>query len=236
MLLFICITTVNLLLPSTACVCTCLCVCVWLDNRYHRRLMVSIFMYVCVHTSKSYKQIISIASVVNLSQFNDIEKMHMWSLYSNKFLALPWTLNPRLCPFDFCNLLVALSASDSSVCSPLVNLLEVSYMFKLQSPSKYSPCSARQLLRLFSTAQNSFWIHQFWCLLMFLPFLFHLFHVGKTVSLRTFFIWGNNIKVSQGKIKHIGRVGHAGHASFGQKLLNSQRGVGRCTYKSPIMK
>ena len=30
--------------------------------------------------------------------------------------------------------------------------------------------------------------------------------------------------------------GTEGHAVFGQKLLNSQRGVGRCTGKSPIMK
>ena len=30
--------------------------------------------------------------------------------------------------------------------------------------------------------------------------------------------------------------GTRGHAIFGQKLLNTQHSVGRCTYKSPIMK
>ena len=32
------------------------------------------------------------------------------------------------------------------------------------------------------------------------------------------------------------KVGHGGHAVLGQKLLNTQRGVGRCACKSPIMK
>ena len=31
-------------------------------------------------------------------------------------------------------------------------------------------------------------------------------------------------------------MGHGGHAVFGQKLLNIQGSVGRCTHKSPIMK
>ena len=31
-------------------------------------------------------------------------------------------------------------------------------------------------------------------------------------------------------------MGHGGHAAFGQKLLNAQHSVGRCTHKSPIMK
>ena len=31
-------------------------------------------------------------------------------------------------------------------------------------------------------------------------------------------------------------MGHGVHAVFAQKLLNTQRGVGRCAHKSPIMK
>ena len=34
----------------------------------------------------------------------------------------------------------------------------------------------------------------------------------------------------------MGRVGLRGHDVFGQKLLNIQNSVGRCTHKSPIMK
>ena len=43
-------------------------------------------------------------------------------------------------------------------------------------------------------------------------------------------------KVIQGKIRCIGKVGHWGHAVFGQKLLNIQHGVGRCAHKSVIIK
>ena len=43
-------------------------------------------------------------------------------------------------------------------------------------------------------------------------------------------------KVAQDKIRLIGRVEHGGHAVFGQKLLNTQHRMGRCTPKSPVMK
>ena len=43
-------------------------------------------------------------------------------------------------------------------------------------------------------------------------------------------------KVTQGEIRWIGRVGYGGHAILGQKLLNTQHGVGRCAPKSPIMR
>ena len=59
---------------------------------------------------------------------------------------------------------------------------------------------------------------------------------AKCFPLRTFFIWGSKKKVAQGKIGWIEKVGHRGHAIFGQKLLSTQRGAGRCTCKSPIMK
>ena len=37
-------------------------------------------------------------------------------------------------------------------------------------------------------------------------------------------------------ITNIFYLEHEDHAVFGQKLLNTQHGVGRCAHKSPIMK
>ena len=52
-----------------------------------------------------------------------------------------------------------------------IKLCIYSYMFKLQSPSEYSPLDAIHLSRcFFSTAQNRFWTHLLWCLLVLLPF------------------------------------------------------------------
>ena len=51
-----------------------------------------------------------------------------------------------------------------------------------------------------------------------------------------FFHPGKQKQVTWVKIGWIGKVGHGGHAGFGQKLLNNQRCVGRCTRKSPITK
>ena len=46
-----------------------------------------------------------------------------------------------------------------------------------------------------STAQNSFWTLQFWCLLVLLPFFcFTSSTSSKCFPLRTFFIWGNGKK------------------------------------------
>ena len=88
---------------------------------------------------------------------------------------------------------------------------------------------------VFSTAQNSFWTRCFWCLLVLLPCLFvclcHLFHISKTFPFDR-----KKNKVPWGEIGWIRRVGHGGHAVFHQKLLNTQRSVGRCACKSPIMK
>ena len=69
-----------------------------------------------------------------------------------------------------------------------------------QSPSKYSPFDAIYLLRYFFHCLTQFWSHQFWCLLLLLPFflLFHLFHIGKIFTLRNFFICGNNQKMLLG--------------------------------------
>ena len=57
--------------------------------------------------------------------------------------------------------------------------------------------------------------------------------LAKRFTLRNFFIQGNKKKVAWGEIRRIGRVGHGGHAIFGQKLLNTQRGVGAYAYKLP---
>ena len=62
---------------------------------------------------------------------------------------------------------------------------------------------------------------------------------AKYFPLRTFFIQGNKrkqTKVAWGETGWIVRVGHGGHDSFGQKLLNTQHGVGRYAHKSQIMK
>ena len=94
------------------------------------------------------------------------------------------------------------------------------------------------VMRLFSTAQNSFWT-QFWCLLVFLLFFVSPFPYQQNVSL-----WGlsssretnKTKKVTWGEIGWIERIGHKDHVLFGQKLLNCQRGVSRCSHKSPIIK
>ena len=78
-----------------------------------------------------------------------------------------------------------------------------SYMLKLQSPSKYSPCDAIHLSRFFSTTQNSFWTHHFWCLLVLLPFFVSPLSHQQNVSL-----WGPFYPVALGKIRCIRRVGH----------------------------
>ena len=66
-------------------------------------------------------------------------------------------------------------------------------------------------------------------------FCFTSFTSAKRFSLRTFFHWGN--KKSRLGWDRVNRKGGAGgHAVFVQKLLNTQRDVGRCAGKSPIMK
>ena len=58
---------------------------------------------------------------------------------------------------------------------------------------------------------------------------------AKCFPLRTFSSRKQE-KVTRGKIGWIQRVGHGGHAGFGQKLMNTQHSVGRCARKSLIMK
>ena len=75
-------------------------------------------------------------------------------------------------------------------------------------------------LNFFFSAQNSFCTYLFGYLLELLPFFcFTSSTWARRFSLRTFFI-GETKRVAQGEIGWIGRVGHRGHATFGQKLLN----------------
>ena len=88
-------------------------------------------------------------------------------------------------------------------------------MFKLQSLSQYSPFDAIHLLRLFSTAQNRFWTHQFWCVLVLLFFVSPLPH-QQNGSFWGLFSPRETKEVAQGKIVWRGRTGHWGHVIFGQ--------------------
>ena len=87
-------------------------------------------------------------------------------------------------------------------------------MFYLQSPSKYSPLDALHPLRLFSSAQNSFWTHPFWCLLVLLPFFVSPFPHWQNITLWGLFQLGKPRKVARGEIKWIGRVGKGGVMPF----------------------
>ena len=119
----------------------------------------------------------------------------------------------------------------------LKKLCIYAYMFKFQSPSKYSPFDAIHLLRCFSHCSK-----QFLNSLILVPFsvsaffFFSPFLHWQNVSLWGLFHPGKQKKVDWSEIRWIGRVGHKGHAICGPKLLNTHWGVGRCACKSPIMK
>ena len=88
------------------------------------------------------------------------------------------------------------------------------------------------LLRLISTAQK------FFNLLILMLFsasaiLFHLFHIDKTFPFEDFFHPRKQKKLLRASLGW--GMGFMPFI-FGQKLLNTQRGVGRCTCKSPIVK
>ena len=110
-------------------------------------------------------------------------------------------------------------------------------MFKLQSPSKYSPLDAIHLSRCFSHCSK-----QFLNSLILMPFrasavfCFTASTRADCFSLRNFFIWRNK-KSCWGEIGWIRTVGHVGHVGcFGQKLLNTRHGVGSCACHSLIVK
>ena len=100
-----------------------------------------------------------------------------------------------------------------------INLCIYSYMLKLlHSPSKNSPFDAIQLLRCFFHCSE-----QFFSSLLLITFsastifCFTSSISAKHFSWSTFFI-GETEKVTWSKISWIGRVGHGGHAGFGQNL------------------
>ena len=110
-------------------------------------------------------------------------------------------------------------------------------MFKLRSPSKYSPFDTIHLARYFSTSQNSFELVDF--LMAFSASAVSCFTSStsaKHFTWRTFSSSETKKKVALGEIRRIVRVGNRGHAIFGQTLLNGQRGVGNCAGKAPVMK
>ena len=112
-----------------------------------------------------------------------------------------------------------------------------SQMFKLHSPSKYSPFDAIHLLRHFfhysKQFLNSSILMPFKCSR---HFLFSLLPHQQTFHFEDFCHPGKQKKVTWDEILWIGSVEHGGHAVFGQKLLNTQHSVGKCARKSPIMK
>ena len=99
-------------------------------------------------------------------------------------------------------------------------------MFKLQWPSKYSSFDAIHLSRHFCPCSK-----QFLNSLILRPFsasavfCFTSSTLAKCFPLRTFFIQGNKNKVTRGKIRWIGRVGHQESCHFRSKTaqhLNTQ--------------
>ena len=103
----------------------------------------------------------------------------------------------------------------------------------LQSCSKYSPFDTIHLLRHFFHHSK-----QFLNSLILMPFnasaifCFTSSTFARHFPLKTFFTWGNKTSCSgRDWVKW-----HRGNTIFGQKLLNTQHGVGRCTGKSSIMK
>ena len=111
-------------------------------------------------------------------------------------------------------------------------------MFKLQSPSKYSPILHNTPIEMFFPwLRTVFEVVDFDAFQGFCCFQFHLFHLIKQFPLRIFSSRETNFKKSCLGQDWVNREGgHGSHAVSGQKLLNTQHRVGRCTYTSPIMK
>ena len=111
-----------------------------------------------------------------------------------------------------------------------------SCMFKLQSPSKYSPLSAIYLLKHFFHCSEQFLnysiLMSFSASAVFVSPLPH----WQNLPFQGFIQLGEQKTVAGGEIRWVGGVGHQHHAVFGQKLLNAQHGVGRWACKSPIVK
>ena len=102
------------------------------------------------------------------------------------------------------------------------------YMFKLQSPSNFSPFDAMHLLRLFFHCSK-----QFLNLLILMPFstsaifCFTSPTSAKHFPLKTFFIQGNKKKVAKGDIRRVEREGHRGCAAFWSKIAEHSAQCGQ---------
>ena len=110
-----------------------------------------------------------------------------------------------------------------------------SYMLKLHSPSKYAPFDAIHLLRLFSSSQKFLSSS----ILMSLHASARFCFTSSTLAKHFFedFFHPRTQKESIWGWDQVHREGGAqGHAMFGQKLLNTQPGVGRCACESSIVK
>ena len=109
-----------------------------------------------------------------------------------------------------------------------------SNIFKLQSPSKYSPFDVTHLLKRFPTVQVL-------NVSMLRPFsastsLFHFFHVGKTFPFEDFFHPGKQNKSRLGQ-DWVNREGRArGSCHFLSKTSQHSGRCGRSTHKPPTMK
>ena len=75
-----------------------------------------------------------------------------------------------------------------------------SYVFELQSSSRYSPSDAVHTLRQFLHHLTQFLNSSIWMPFSFCHFFFHLFYTGKTFPFEDFFHQGNKKKVVWGKI------------------------------------
>ena len=92
-----------------------------------------------------------------------------------------------------------------------------SYMFKLQSPSKYSSFDAIQLSRHFFHCSkqflNSLILMSFHASAIFFVYLFHLFYIGKMFFFEDFFI-GETEKSRSGQHRVNREGGAQGSCSF----------------------
>ena len=81
---------------------------------------------------------------------------------------------------------------------------------------------------VFSTAQNSFWTRQFWCLLVLLPFFVSPLPHQQNTSLWGLFSSGETKKkVSEGEMGWIGRVGHRRSCHFWSKTAEHSAQCGQ---------
>ena len=110
-----------------------------------------------------------------------------------------------------------------------------SYMFKLQSPSKYSPFDAIHSWEVFFTAQNSFWTSWFWCLLgLLLVFISPLPH-RQNISLWRLFSSRETKKLFRGRLGD--RDGGTwGSCHFWSKTAEHSAWRGQVRCKSTITK